>query len=347
MIILGIYKYFVLSFIVNFAAVSVCAADIGDVIRITIYTSASQITFGDSLSLFCEITAPQKYEIPEPFPEDQSSDYEIPGQPERLGSPDSGSDITTYRFLVYAFAPDTLSIGPFAAEYIDADGTSGTVRSNVIEIPVNSVIESVESPQLPNRDPIAVKSAGVSIWLILILCLLAALCAAAVFYYIRKKRTTPVPEIVEPVDEIEEFLRLKDLKLYESGYLKELYVQVSLKMRGFLNRNLEFDALNDTTGEIAHELSNKYGNKQVIDNINRILEESDSVKYAKYAPPFEQSTTVIDRALEPVKTILDEIARRKKEEEEAAEAKKSAGHDPDSMTKSESGMAAEHNREDT
>jgi len=343
---LGVYKYIALFLLVIFVAVPVCAADREDEIGITIYASVSQITFGDSLSLFCDISAPEQFDIPEPFPEDQTTAFQIPGQPELILPPDPDSDVTTYRFIVYAFAPDTLSIGPFVAEFIDAEGTSGNVRSNVIEIPVNSVIESAESPQMPNRNPLAVKSAGISVWIILILCLLAVLCAAAVFYYIRKKRTAPAPEIFEPVDEIEEFLRLKDLKLYESGYLKELYVQVSLKMRGFLYRNLEFDALNDTTGEIAHELSNKYADKHVVDTINRILEESDSVKYAKYAPPFELSTTVIDRALEPVKAILDEIALRKKEEEEAAADNASPEDGPDPVTENESDMAAEQNEGD-
>ncbi len=314
----GFYKYFFLPLFVIFTVIPVHAFDAGENIGITIYTYVKNVSIGDSLSLYCEVRTPNQYETSEPLPEREPTDYEIQGQPQRIDASEAAPEAETYRFFLYAFSPDTLAVGPFAAEYVNADGTRKRLLSNVLHIPVEGFVESAESVPLPNRNPLTIQSTGIPLLIILIVALIAILCAAAFIYYLRKKRTS-VPVIDEPVDEIGEFLRLKERKLFESGDLKELYVQVSLKMRAFLNRNLHFDALNDTTGEIVRELTETYDNFQVAKIIKQILEESDNVKYAKYVPPLELSTTVIDRAIESVKTILDEIERRERAEAASAD----------------------------
>jgi hypothetical protein len=216
--------------------------------------------------------------------------------------------------LLYAFAPDTLRIGPFVAGYITADGETKNALSNMIIIPMTGVVENAESPPLPNRNPFAIASKGISIGLFILLLILIALGIAAVLYFIHRKRRSLKPVIEEPIDEIDEFLRIKKLKLYESGRLQELYVLLSSAMRGFIHRNMEFDALYETTEEITNELIKKSDNNKINREISEILAESDRVKFAKYIPSEELSSSVIDRALEPVKAVLDEIARKKEQE---------------------------------
>ena len=117
----------------------------------------------------------------------------------------------------------------------------------------------------------------------------------------------------EPIDEIGEFIRIRNMKLYESGRLKELYILLSAAMRGFIHRNMKFDALYETTEEIEKKLFETSSDNKTLMEMGEILEESDIVKFAKFNPSTELSSSVIDRAIKPVKTMLDEINRKKEE----------------------------------
>jgi len=310
----GIALYTYLLFYTAFAVVSVSSADSSEAVSIEINASTSQVTIGDSLSLFCKVTIPDDVTVIVPYLKDRSPYYDIEKQWEKTESSNSGTTTIKYGFLLYVFAPDTLRVGPFITGYINADDETIIAVSNTIVLPVTGVIENEESPPLPNRNPFAIASKGISIWLFILLLTLIALTVFAVLYFIYRKKTSLKPISEEPVDEINEFLRIKRLKLYESGRLKELYFLISSALRGFIHRNMEFDALCETTEEIVNELSRKSGDEKVNREINEILTESDRVKFAKYIPPPELSSSVIDRALEPVKAVLDEIARKKEQE---------------------------------
>jgi len=142
--------------------------------------------------------------------------------------------------------------------------------------------------------------------------LLLVAAVAAVLYFLRKRKTpaapTPPPE---PIDEIKEFERIKELRLHEKGKIRELYIMVSNAMRGFLHRNLEFDALYETTEEILDRLSRDSIDDVTYRKIREIFHESDMVKFAKYVPAPELCSTIVDRALVPVRTILERIERER------------------------------------
>jgi len=283
-------------------------------VHIEINASTSQVTVGDSLSILCAVSIPGGIQASEPYLKDKSPLFDIEKQWGKTEITDSGSITEHYSFLVYVFAPDSLSVGPFIVEYVTADGESGSVLSDTIAIKVTSVVENPESPPLPNRNPLQIASKGIPVWLVILIISLIIIISLTLVYFIYRKKTTSKPIPQKPIDEIGEFERIRKLKLYESGYLKQLYYLVSCAMRGFIHRNMEFDAMYKTTGEISRNLSKTYGNTKLINAITEILEESDKVIFAKYAPTSELSSSVIDRAIEPVKTVLDEIARKKEQE---------------------------------
>ena len=101
------------------------------------------------------------------------------------------------------------------------------------------------------------------------------------------------------------------MKLHEKGHIKELYVLVSVAMRGFIHRNMNYDAMFRTSWEIIANLSCTTTDKSVLKAIREIFEESDRVKFAKFIPPAELTSTIIDQAIEPVKTVLEQIEREK------------------------------------
>ena len=72
-----------------------------------------------------------------------------------------------------------------------------------------------------------------------------------------------------------------------------------------------FEALYNTSEEIFYHLTQKNGNEDVTQAIREFIVESDMVKFAKYIPPADRTSTVIDRALFPVRKVLEDIRREK------------------------------------
>ncbi len=309
--------YTIILCLFGFICTLALTADTQKDFHIEINASTSQVTVGDSLSIFCAVTIPSGVKANEPYLKDKSPSLDIEKQWEETETTDSGFTTEHYGFLVYVFAPDSLSIGPFIVEYVTADGESGSVLSDTISLTVTGVVENPESPPLPNRNPLEIVSKGIPVWLIILIISLIIIIALTLAYFIYRKKTTSKPIPQKPIDEIGEFERIRKLKLYESGRSKDLYILISRAMRGFIHRNMEFDAIYETTEEIFKNLSKTSGDTTVTGTISEILEESDKVKFAKYTPPSGLSSSLIDRAIEPVKAVLDEIARKKEQESTA------------------------------
>ena len=299
---------------IMFSAWPLDVARSGANLSVELKAQTNQITFGDSLAVTCTVNSTAGTDAGIPHPASQSEYIDI-SNPVADSSSVKGS-LKTYRFTVYCFAPDTLTLGPFAVDFKTAAGDSGTVLSNTIIIPVKSVLDSTNTKPFPNRIPMEIASKGIPFWLLLLILLLLAVLIFFVIRYFMKKRKKSVILTVplSPEDEITGFERLRTMQLDD----KELYFMVSTLMRSFIHRNLRFDAVHETTDEILKNMYKKYDNTANADLIKTILIESDTVKFAKYIPGQELRSTLIDRALVPVKAILEEI-RIKKEQEVAAQ----------------------------
>jgi len=128
---------------------------------------------------------------------------------------------------------------------------------------------------------------------------------------IRKKKNKNIPLLSVPIDEIGEFERIRKQKLHEKGQIKELYILVSNAMRGFIHRNMNYEALYKTSEEIFAELFPNVSDSTTSNDIKKVFDESDMVKFAKFHPPDELTSTIIDRAERPVKTVLEKIKLEK------------------------------------
>lgn len=289
-------------------------------ITLKIETSTRNITLGDSLSLFCTVTVPDDVIVSEPHLEERSPLYELQKRWEKLGNDTPRATTHRYNYLLYVFSPDTLRIGPLNVAFVTAGGDRGIVSSGLLVLPVSSVISDSTAAPRPNRSPLEIAATGVPIWLwvLIVLLFVLAVCYAVYHFFFRRKK--PAQQVIEkPIDELEEFERIRRMHLRESGELKKLYILVSSALRGFIHRNMELDALFETTEEIRKNLERTRGSGDISRLFTEILDESDQVKFAKYLPPIERSSSVIDRALAPVKEILDERARAR-ERERAAQA---------------------------
>jgi len=281
-------------------------------ITVEIHSSRSSPTIGDSLSVFCTVTAPDDVRVSEPNPGSTSTFIDIEKIWDKKESLDSGITREQFGYLLYVLTPDTLSVGPFTVGYVTAEGDTGTVSSNIITLLIKSVIENPESPPMPNRSPFGIPSQGIPLWLVILLIIILIVVIAWLVYYFRMKKTAFLPHAPpEPIDEIAVFEHIRSLRLHEKGEFKRLYILISNAMRGFIHRNMNFDALYRTSEEIINGLSLNSVDGAILNPIQKVLVESDMVKFAKYIPPAHLSSTIIDRTLDPVKAVLEKIEREK------------------------------------
>ena len=290
---------------------TVSAAVPAGAVTVEISPSTYQLAIGDSLTIFCTVTRSEDIKAGEPYPPSDNYLVDISKSlhTSEKTSPDTIQD--NYAFLAYVFAPDTLQVGPFKVDYATPEGERVTAASNVLTFVISGFVTGAEPQSKPNRGPFGISAQGLPVWVLFVLILLVALIVGIVLYVIRKRKKAPpiIPE--KPIDEIGEFERIRSLKLHESGRIGELYIFTSSALRGFIHRNMGFEALYDTSEEILYHLTQKNRDKEVTQAIRDIFEESDMVKFAKYIPKADRTSTVIDRALVPVRKVLDDIRREK------------------------------------
>ncbi|MDP2984067.1 MAG: hypothetical protein Q8O92_12150 [Candidatus Latescibacter sp.] len=312
-------------------------------LSIEIKASKPGIVIGDSLSIFCTVTLPDSVQAGEPYLKDKSLFIDTRKQWTKEEKTPAGIR-RTYGFLTYILSADTLKVGPFVLDFVTGSGRGGEALSNVLEIRSAGVAEKADAPPKPNRAPLGIPAKGFPGWLLLLI--LPVLASALAWYILkRRKKKVSAPAIIEPLDEVEEFERIRALHLLESGQVKELYLMVSTAMRGFIHRNMGFEAMYSTTEEIKRTLARQPRYGGVADSFREIFEESDMVKFAKYIPPVEISSTVIDRAEAPVRKVLEQIALEKERARIAAEETKrrqAAQEAPDTTKETVSAPGGEH-----
>jgi hypothetical protein len=284
-------------------------------VSIDLQASIASPTIGDSLTVICTVSAPDSVLVGAPYPSTAPDFVDMESQWHRRETTVAGLTIDRYGYLAYVLSPDTLTVGPFMVNYEVAGVDSGTAVSNILTIVVDGVIEipdaDIPPEPKPDRTPFRIEKRGIPAWAYLLTVIVVAAVAAYMFY--RKNRRIPEEPVMQPVviDDIDEFEKIRRLDLPGKGEYRLLYTYVSDTLRSFLHRTMSFDAIYETSEEILTNLSKGSVDNDTYNRLRDVMYEADMVKFAKYSPDFDRASSLIDRTLVPVKTILAAIEREK------------------------------------
>jgi len=123
-------------------------------------------------------------------------------------------------------------------------------------------------------------------------------------YYLYKRwkqqPEKPAKEITKPerpAHELafEKLQQLENKKLWQSGEIKQYYIELSDIFREYLERRYRFQALESTTGEIVSELKEHIADPGLRTNSQEVLELADFVKFAKYVPQADENQEVLQK----------------------------------------------------
>jgi hypothetical protein len=132
-----------------------------------------------------------------------------------------------------------------------------------------------------------------------IVAIVAGICGA-VLYTLWRRRPRPVPPPPPPRPPwdvaLEELAALRHTTMLEEGQTSEYVDRVSDVIRRYLGDRFGFDGLEATSREIRRELQKIIPPLVVLSEVDRLLEESDLVKFARLVPPPDSCRVMRDRA---------------------------------------------------
>jgi hypothetical protein len=164
--------------------------------------------------------------------------------------------------------------------------------------PIKDINE--EFTEIPSEEGLMVFLKENALWLSLMVALLAVI----IFLLIRsKKDKKPAVQLSLREEILQEISTLEKSKLYEKN-LKEYYFELSMIVRRFFSAHFEERMLDKTSGEIELLLAKKGLEESTIDVINKILNQSDLVKFAKSEPPIADVYKITNDA----KRVVNEVA---------------------------------------
>lgn len=140
-------------------------------------------------------------------------------------------------------------------------------------------------------------------WFFILLAVVAALLLAFfLIRYLKKKRQkgeAQAPTVSKTAEEeaLEALASLKGKGLAEKGLFKQYYIELSDILRRYIERRLNILTFDRTTWEIYVEMRQRRINQDWIDEIKALLDESDLVKFAKYAPSIQDADKALDKAI--------------------------------------------------
>jgi hypothetical protein len=207
-----------------------------------------------------------------------------------------------------------------------------TIASNQVGLKVSTVPVDVDKPEefYDIKDvwkpPFVI--ADYYGWIFGILLALFLICVIG--YVIKKmKNRKPAEEGVKAEPELppyeqamKELAEIKEMKLWQQGRNKEYYTLLTETLRRYIQRRFGINAMEMTSGEIMDMIRKDEEGKAMYDNLLQILNLSDFVKFAKFAPLPEENTLSMNNAYEAIeKTKVVEPKENAEEEKENEDSK--------------------------
>jgi hypothetical protein len=143
--------------------------------------------------------------------------------------------------------------------------------------------------------------------------LLAGVLVGVIFLirYLRKRKspvalTREKPKIPPHLTALEELNKLWQKKLYQSGYVKQYYSELSDIIRIYIENRWDIAAMEMVSTEIVTELSALDIPEEAIRKLKQTLYLSDMVKFAKATPLADESAACYQNSVDFVQTTKQE-----------------------------------------
>lgn len=265
----------------------------------------NEVLIGDQVNLNLSIKVPSNYIV------------QFPKLPDSLGNllfvniqkidtlKQNDTLLLQQNITLTSFDTGTYEIPPFFFNLKKTDDTLAfPLSTNRLFIKYSGVAIDTAKPIKDIKPPFNVPASFWDyFWYIFIPLLIIAVAYFGYKYY-KKHKKAPIqrraydPSIPPHIQALRDLRELDERKLWQKGEFKEYHSELSEILRLYIERRYSFPALEETTSEIISELENKISTELLINNIRKILELSDLVKFAKYVPLPDENVNSMEKAIE-------------------------------------------------
>ena len=268
------------------------------------------LTVGDQITLRLEIIHPTDSRVVLPQLESQWQSFTVVDQSAlELVDNRDGTATTGKNIVVTLFEPGEYQTPDLVVAHRKPDGSVEELAAPVISIRVTSVLtDGTQLQDLKAQADLPVPPIWpwvlLGIWSILLLTVLVIIIGWW-FYQRWQNRLVqtaggvPLPIIDTRPPEViayEELDRIESLDLPAQNRVKEHYSLVSDCLRFYIEGRYRIKALEQTTGELRDAFRKADVPMREISPFMRLFTEADLVKFARYAPQFEEANSLINKA---------------------------------------------------
>lgn len=266
---------------------------------VTARLDATTITVGDQARLFIEVK--QKKDearlqwamIPDTF-----NTLEVVERG-KIDTQQNGNIITyKQRLLITGFDSGSFQIPSFQFAVIPNSGVPYTLQTDSFYILVNTVAVDTSKPFRPIKDIILVKRTWQDyIWWIFGFTIIAIGVITLILNINKRKKTKPSLPTPPQESLYERTIRiigvLEEKQLWQRGYVKEYYTELTDIFRGYLEERFNTPAMELTTDQILDNAHRHPDMRKYYDELANLLTTADLAKFAKAQPlPHEHTATM-------------------------------------------------------
>lgn len=275
--------------------------------QVSISSSTNSATIGDKIEL--KILVKTSLSVDNINTEIENPKFEIISQKEYPFRQHKDSIVFEKSIIITFFKIGDFEIGPFSVELKNKARIVETKTTNTIPIKIQSVLSKNDKDIKELKNLIEIGGNPFYILKYAIIILISLFIIIAIIFFI-KKRGQKIKSIqmpwLSPLEEFETKLReLKEKKMFEKGKIKEFFIQLTMIIKIFLNREYLFNAEDFTTHETLDYLFKKEKEILILDNTEFILKKSDLVKFAKFIPNQSELNEIENKILKLVSIIRE------------------------------------------
>ncbi len=293
-------------------------------ISLEIRLDTQDILIGDQVSLHIEVQMTDQYDITFPvFRDTLTSGVEILKVTSiDTTKIDEGKSSLVQQMLITSFDSGYYRIPPLPFVWKGQE-RKDTLYSSPVGLAVHTVAVDTTQEIKAIKSPMEAPVTFAEIWPLLLIFILVALIGFFVFWYIkRRKENKPVFRIEKPKEPahriaLRELDKLSEEKLWQKNEVKLFYTRLTNIIRKYIEDRFNVHAMEQTSGEIMHEIKKGYIDDKHLQNLlSELLSLADMVKFARNIPLPDENERLMKHAYDFVISTRQQITEEHTENNE-------------------------------
>ena len=264
---------------------------------------STSYVIGDAITVYIDVTHPNGASLKMAVPDTLGGFFVLDRS---LFSP-NGETSSTGSLVIARYDSGVAVLPPLEVLCsVQGDTSLRRVSTNPLLVTIHTLAVDTSQAYKDVKPPLSIPLtlAEIAQYLGVIL-LIAALCYFGYRYWKKRKQQVKGEVYVPPprpahIVALEELTILKEKRLWQQGFIKQYYSEVSEIIRRYIENRFKLMALEQTTDEIMYGLKRLYVKPAICGKVETLLQLSDLVKFAKYQPGISEHEVILSIAFDIV-----------------------------------------------